>query len=175
MLDALAPESTVVDLGDVQLQFWWVTRVAAEDAGGEAWRRVPQGALVGVVHVSAGWSDIRGYSIRPGTYTLRFALQPQNGDHLGISPYREFLLMAPAAEDDSAAPVGYDDAVALSKKASRRAHPACLSLDPPEATGAPRSVTSNEFGHDVVVFTVPAGADGAPLTFGLVVRGTIEH
>ena len=38
-------------------------------------------------------SDIRGKVVKPGVYTLRYALQPQNGDHLGAAPNREFLLL----------------------------------------------------------------------------------
>ena len=82
------------------------------------------------------WSDIRGYTVRPGVYTLRFALQPQNGDHMGISPNREFLLPAPAADDLTLDPVGYDGAVALARKTSRRAHPGRNQHRPANQPGA---------------------------------------
>ena len=53
---------------------------------------------------------------------------------MGISPNREFLLPAPAADDTRrSAPSGYDGAVASGKKSSRRAHPASISIDPPSA------------------------------------------
>src|SRR5690606_4052931 len=113
-----------------------------------------------------------------GVYTLRFALQPQNGDHMGISPYREFLLPGPAAEDVSTDPAGHEGAVELAKKVSRRAHPASLSLDPPVAGGTPGTTTTSELGHQVVSLRVPTVAGGSPsgeLTFGIVVQGTIEH
>lgn len=179
--DALDPRGTIIRLGDLQLQFWWVKALALEGAGSgrSPWSQVPEGSLVGVVQASGDWSEIRGYPIRPGTYTLRFALQPQNGDHLGISPYREFLLIAPAADDRDPGPVGHDGAVDLAKKASHRAHPASLSIDPPAAPITPLTVTSSEAGHDVVIFavrTADTAADAPGLfTFGLVVRGTIEH
>ena len=126
------------------------------------------------MRLGSAWNDIRGYTIRPGVYTLRFALQPQNGDHMGISPNREFLLPAPAADDTSAAPAGYEGAVELAKKASRRAHPASISIDPPSSSASANSATSNDVGHQVVIVSIPTSA-GAPLTFGLVVEGTIEH
>lgn len=178
---ALNPRGTLVRIGGLQLQLWWVKALGLEGAGNgrSPWSQVPEGSLVGVVQASGAWSGIRGYSLRPGTYTLRFGLQPQNGDHMGISPYREFLLVAPAAADLTPAPVGHDDAVELAGKASRRSHPAVLSIDPPKTSAPPLTVTSNELGHDVVIFAVPtAGGTGEGpglFTFGLVVRGTIEQ
>src|SRR5512134_197468 len=129
---------------------------------------MPDVSLLGAMRLGTDCIDIRVYTIRPGVYTLRFALQPQNGDHMGISPHREFLLPAPAAEDTAVAPAGYDGAVALAKKASRRAHPASISIDPPVATAAPLSATTSDLGHQVVVMSVPTSA-GKPLTFGVVV------
>ena len=93
---------------------------------------------------------------------------------MGISPNREFLLPAPAAEDQTADPLGYDGAVALAKKTSRRAHPAAISIDPPAAAAEPLSATTNDLGHQIVVVRVPTSA-GAPVTFGILVTGTIEH
>jgi hypothetical protein len=54
---------------------------------------------------------------------------------MGISPNREFLLPAPAADDLTLDAVGYDGAVALARKSSRRAHPAAISIDPPQQHG----------------------------------------
>ena len=84
------------------LELWWVKAVSLEKApasGKPSWADVADGTLVGVIRVGAAWSDIRGYGMKAGVYTLRFALQPQNGDHLGVSPNREFLLVCPSALD----------------------------------------------------------------------------
>jgi hypothetical protein len=172
----LSSEVVTVTAGGNKLEFWWVKSLPLREGASAApsWADVEDGALAGVLRLSAAWSEIRGYTIRPGVYTLRFALQPQNGDHMGISPHREFLLPAPAAEDTAVAPAGYDGAVALAKKASRRAHPASISIDPPVATAAPQSTTTSDLGHQVVVMSVPTSA-GKPLIFGVVVEGTIEH
>ena len=171
----LAPQVTTVTTSTAKVEMWWVTTLPLrEGAKAPAWSEVAEGALVGAVRIGSGLNDIRGYTIRPGVYTLRFALQPQNGDHMGISPNREFLLLAPAADDTSTAPAGYDGAVELAKKAARRSHPASLSIDPPSASAPPLSATTNDLGHQVVIVSLPTSA-GAPLTFGLVVEGTIEH
>ena len=130
---ALAPEVVTVTTGTTKLEFWWVKSLPlrAGGSGAPSWADVPDGSLVGALRLGADWRDIRGLHDPAGVYTLRFALQPQNGDHMGISPNREFLLPAPAADDVSADPVGYDGAVALARKSSRRAHPASISIDPP--------------------------------------------
>ena len=173
---ALSTDVVTVTTGTAKLEFWWVKSVALRGgaSGAPSWSDVPDGSLVGALRLAANWTDIRGFTVRPGVYTLRFALQPQNGDHVGISPNREFLLPAPAADDVTADPVGYDGAVALAKKSSRRAHPASISIDPPSSTAQPLTAGTNDLGHQAVIVSVPTSA-GTPLTFGVVVQGTIEH
>jgi len=173
---ALSTEVVTVTVGTTKLEFWWAKSLALRGgaSGAPSWSDVPDGSLVGALRLGANWTDIRGYTVRPGVYTLRFALQPQNGDHLGISPNREFLLPAPAADDVTLDPVGFDGAVALAKKSSRRAHPASISIDPPSSPARPLSAATNDLGHQVVIVSVPTSG-GKPLTFGVVVEGTIEH
>jgi hypothetical protein len=173
---ALAPGSVTVKSGDLQLDLWWVKAIALTKAPetAPAWADVGDGTLVGAIRVSAQWSDIRGYVVRPGVYTLRYARQPANGDHLGVSPNREFLLMSPAAVDTTPDPVGYKGAVDLSKQTVRRAHPSALSLDPPAATGAPLSPVKTDLDLEGIVFSVPTSA-GPPVTFGVILRGAIQN
>ena len=173
---ALATEVVTVTASTTKLEFWWVKSLPlrAGGSGAPSWADVPDGSLVGALRLGTDWTDIRGYILRPGVYTLRFALQPQNGDHMGISPNREFLLPAPAADDPAIDAVGFDGAVALARKSSRRAHPASISIDPPSSASRPLSATTNELGHQVVIVSVPTSA-GQPLTFGIVVDGLIDH
>ena len=177
----LAPASASVSGAAAPLDLWWVKSIPLEKApasGKPAWADVADGTLVGVMRVGAAWSDIRGYGVKPGVYTLRFALQPQNGDHLGVSPNREFLLVGPAASDTAPDPVGYKGAVDLAKQTVRRSHPSALSLDPPSATGSPLSPVSNDLGLSGITFSVPATAAGQPagaLTFGLILKGSIQN
>jgi hypothetical protein len=174
---ALGPGSVAVKSGDVQLDLWWVKAIAlskAPEGGAPAWGDVGDGTLVGAIRVSAPWSDIRGYVVRPGVYTLRYARQPANGDHLGVSPNREFLLLSPAAVDATPDPVGYKGAVDLSKQTVRRAHPSALSLDPPAATAAALSPVKTDLDLEGIVFGVPTSA-GPALTFGLILKGTIQN
>jgi hypothetical protein len=176
----LSPEAIIVKVGDVPIQVWWVKTLPLETSpsGAPKWSDVSEGTLVGVISVGGTWHDIRGYVLKAGAYTLRFAMQPQNGDHLGVSPNREFLLLAPAAVDTSPGVVGEKGAIDLSKKAVNRAHPSALSLDPPVATRPAMSPVSNDIGLDGIVFTVPTSFQNKPvgeLSFGLILRGTIQQ
>lgn len=164
----LAPAATVV-LGDTRLDIWLVSKL--ETAGdGPGWSVVENGTLVGAVRVAGAFKDIRGKVVKPGVYTLRYGQQPQNGDHLGISTFREYLLLSPAALDPDPKVLGFDGVVAISKEVIGTAHPASLSLDPPDdAPGAVLSTYKNELGHDGVVLQI------GMLKFGLIVAGLIVH
>jgi hypothetical protein len=99
---------------------------------------IPQGALLGALRFPAKGADRRGQGIKPGVYTLRYALQPVNGDHQGVAPQRDFMLMVPAADDPGpAATPGFDDLVKLSTKASGTPHPAVLSMSSSSNTTFP--------------------------------------
>ena len=163
----LAPAARVMT-GAATLDIWLVDKL--ESAGGPGWSGVDSGTLVGALKVSGEFKEIRGKAVKPGIYTLRYGLQPQNGDHLGISTFREFLLISPAAIDTDGKVLGFDGVVALSKEVIGTAHPASLSIDPPEdAPGAVLSTYKNEHGHDGVVLQIGS------LKFGLIVSGLIVH
>jgi hypothetical protein len=103
-----------------------------------AFPTIPQGALIGVIKFPAQAADRRGQQIKAGTYTLRYSLYPVNGDHLGVAPQRDFLLMTPAADDkDPNATPSFDDLCKMSTKASGTPHPAVLSIEPPAGTNVP--------------------------------------
>jgi hypothetical protein len=89
---------------------------------------VPHGAFLGVVHFSQPWADRRGQTIKAGIYTLRYSMFPVNGDHQGVAPQRDFLLLTPVAGDaDPAGLPTFDQLVEMSRKASGTPHPAVLS------------------------------------------------
>ena len=167
----LTPAAKVI-AGAATLDIWWVQALAADGPG---WSNVESGTLVGAMRVTGAFKEIRGKVVAPGVYTLRFGMQPQNGDHLGISPFREFLVLSPAAVDTDPKMLGFDGVVELSKQVIGTSHPAALSLDPPEdAPGAVLSTYKNESGHDGIVFELPRKPAGT-IKFGLIVSGLIVH
>ncbi len=166
VVSRLTPAAKIA-LGPATLDLWLVSKL---ESTGPGWSGVDSGTLVGALRVSGEFKEIRGKVVKPGVYTLRYGLQPQNGDHLGISTFREFLLLSPAAIDKDPKVLGFDGVVALSKEVIGTAHPASLSLDPPEdAPGAVLSTYKNEHGHEGVVLQIGS------VKFGLIVSGLIVH
>ena len=167
----LQPSGVKAVVGDATLEIWWVQSIAGD--GG--WSGVESGTLIGSIRINGPFKEIRGKVVAPGVYTLRYGQQPQNGDHLGISTYRDFLLLSPAGADKDPKVLGFDGVVALSKQVIGTSHPASLSIDPPEdAPGAALSTYKNDSGHDGIVFEVPRKPAGT-IKFGLIVSGVIVH
>lgn len=174
----IAPGGVRATAGPASIDFWLVKQMPVKPgSAAPSWGDVEEGTLVGAVRLSAGYKDIRGRTIKPGVYTLRYAVQPANGDHLGVSPFRGFVLLSPAALDTDAAPRGHDGTIAISIRAVGGSHPAVWSIDPPSTTEAVLSKHSTELGHQSVVVEVPAARDGKPagaLRFGIVLVGKID-
>jgi hypothetical protein len=130
---ALAKEGVKVlkEDGSVLCEMWLA---AAEPSGGSAeqnatWAAAPQGVLLGVARFPARHADRRGQQIKPGVYTLRYGLFPMNGDHQGVEPQRDFLVLSPAAADtDASAKPSFDALMNMSRKASGTPHPLVLSF-----------------------------------------------
>jgi len=90
---------------------------------------IPQGALLGVLRFPGPGSDRRGQTIKAGVYTLRYSLQPVNGDHQGVAPQRDFMVMVPLADDTKTDAISnIEDLMKMSRKASGTPHPAILSM-----------------------------------------------
>lgn len=170
----LSADGVKVTAGAATLEFWWVSTLPVTGSGSASWSQVAEGVIVGAVRVNGTFKEIRGKTVKPGVYTLRYGLQPQNGDHLGASPFREYLLLSPAAADSDPKPLGFEGTVALSKQTVGASHPATLSLDPPVATPAVLSVVTNDLDHKGVVCEVKTSSGGS-LRFGLILIGLIEH
>lgn len=170
----LADGGTCAQVGEASLTFWWVKALplAPDASGALEWAKVAEGALVGAVQISTNFRDIRGRTIKPGLYTLRYGIQPANGDHLGVSPYRDFLLLSPAAVDQDPAPTGHDGTIEMSKQTIGGSHPGPWMLDPPTTGEAVLSTGRTDMGFAYVVFELPSAA-GA-LRFGLVLVGKVE-
>lgn len=162
----------------VALTFWWVKSLPLkEGSGAPMWSQVAEGTIVGAVRIAGPQKDMRGRRVKqPGVYVLRYGIQPQNGDHLGVSPFRDFLLLVPAALDTSAEPVSHDKLVELSPRSISvsEAHPAVLSLDPPMTSEEALKIHTNNAGHKAVVFEVPTSREGQALRFGLILIGEIK-
>ena len=86
------------------------------------------GQLIGLVHFGRRGSEFRDQTISSGWYTLRFGLQPTDGNHEGTSPTRDFLLLVEAEQDDLPENWDADALNEASAEAAGSSHPAMLCL-----------------------------------------------
>ena len=185
--DALAPpvrklldeQALVVRDGDAEVMtVWFRTEIPAKATAeqvknGLTYREIPEGTLVGAVRFPAKFTDFRKQEIAAGVYTLRFAVQPDIGDHTGTSPHPDFCLMCPAKEDKDADAVEKKKLIEVSSLVNEGRHPAVLLMWPNNGTDAGVKVVSK--GDGVYVATVKravaAGEQKATLGFAITVAG----
>ena len=144
-----------------------------KDSQDVIYTQLGESTLVGVLHFPKSGSDFRGQAIPAGFYTLRYALIPNDGNHLGVAPNRDFLLLIPAASDtDPGATFKFQDLVALSRTATGTKHPGPLSLVQPD--GAAPVVSKDDQDHWIFSASLKL-ASGEDLPFSLVVKGVAQQ
>jgi hypothetical protein len=128
------------------------------------------GELMGVIHFPRKAGDFRGQEIPSGVYTLRYALQPEDGNHIGTSETRDFLLMLPVAADTAAKPLDKDLLFKLSKEAAETTHPAMLSLLPAKAGAASTPAMEHDEARELWSVRAAGKATAAGKTNDLVIQ-----
>jgi hypothetical protein len=97
------------------------------------------GELIGVLQYASEGHDYRDQPIAKGLYTLRYGLQPVNGDHLGVSTFRDYLLLLPAAKDTKSDLPPRKQLEQRSAESAGTSHPAVLLLQG-ASTGASKTI-----------------------------------
>jgi len=116
---------------------WWVKAAPAikpTGSGGDVLvNNIQVGTLVGLLQfLSKDAEDARDQKLKAGFYTMRYGQIPQDGNHMGASQYRDFLLLSPLAADTQLDKVlSFDDLVNLSRRSTGTGHPAVMSLVAP--------------------------------------------
>ncbi len=166
-------------LGEIWLAKAIAGQASPASSGDVIYGSIDPGAFVGVLHYPGAGSDFRGQAIKSGYYSLRYDLIPQDGNHMGVSQYRDFLLLVPVAQDtDPTKPLKFEDAVKLSRAASGTGHPAILSLDP--ADGAPGTLPGafkDDSGNWAIAAKTqvkPGGGAATDLTMVIVLVGKYQ-
>ena len=136
---------------------------------GLTYREIPDGTLIGVVQFDKPFVDFRKQEIKAGVYTLRFAVQPDTGDHTGTAPHVEFVLLVPADQDRDAEPLEAKSLVKLSIKVLGGDHPAVMLLFPQTAKVQKPVVVSKSDGVQVVTMLRKVTADGEDSTLGFAI------
>jgi len=153
------------------------SKPASTDKGLDA---LKQASLLGVVSVGKATRDYRDDPLPSGVYTMRFALQPQDGNHLGTAEYLYFAVLTPAKLD--AKLDGITDYKALVKASSKETstdHPMVLSLRPATSEeGESPKLNEPAPEHKSVRVKIPAKGPGADektsLVFEVVYQGVTK-
>jgi len=106
-----------------------------------------EGELLGVLQLVSEGHDYRDQTIAKGVYTLRYGLQPVNGDHLGVSPFRDYALLLPATKDKSIASLPRKQLETQSAESAGSSHPAVffmLAVPPSAAAKSPSMIHDEE-------------------------------
>ena len=133
------------------------------------------GEFVGVIHFPQKATDYRAQAVKPGYYTLRYAQIPQDGNHMGVSTYRDFLLMSPVATDtqpDQVLP--FDALVKQSRMTTGTGHPAILMLDPASQSGTFPAATADDQGNWTLQVKLDTNGQPAQLPFAVVLVGQYQ-
>lgn len=171
----------VSENGRPALEVWLVNDLplhAKPTSPAKALDAVKTATLLGAVRVPADRRDYRDDELRAGVYTLRLALQPQDGNHLGTSEFLYFGVLTSAKHDTT--PGGIADYKTLVKASSRETstdHPVILSLRPPSASGETPRILQPAPEHQSVLVKVPATAAGEKtvVLFEIVCEGRAKH
>ncbi len=111
---------------------------------------IPHGALLAVLRYPEQAQDRRGQTIKSGLYTARISFFPPDGNHQGVAPQRDFLILSLGSDDtDAKATPDYDTLMAASMEASGTPHPLALSIWKADASTFEPGV--KEDGEDLVL------------------------
>jgi hypothetical protein len=152
-------------------ELWFATSLPAGAKSGEesvSLPAIPHGAFLGIARFPAQAQDRRGNPIKAGVYAMRYSLYPTDGNHMGVAPQRDFVILIPVDKDKPPAEMlNYEGLMALSREANGNPHPSILSLAP--STGEKLPSLKKEADHD---WTLHIKIGGMPVA--LIVAGKAE-
>jgi hypothetical protein len=159
-------------------EFWWRREIPLKPkADAKSLSSIAETTLLGIVSVGKGQRDYKDNEIPEGTYTVRFGLQPQDGDHLGSAEYPYFTVLIPVKSDTEVNGIKtYKAMVKASGKDTSTGHPIVLSLRPASSGDAESpKLTEPAPEQKCVRIKIPAKAPDADqptnIVFELVYKG----
>ncbi len=165
----------------LRYEFWFAKSIAlTEAADGKELENIPQITLLGAAQVQDVENlDFREDEVLPGVYTMRYGLQPEDGNHLGTSPHPYFAILIPAERDQKLGGIAdHDDMVDRSMEDTAGVHPYILAMQPLPADAPTEAPAVGEGEHDwqYVVLELPGTVDGkaTPFKIALVFEGIGE-
>ena len=165
----------VLDKDGTPLVSVWLAKsvkTSKKEVEGANYPQLEPSSFVGVITFDSEGKDLRGQSIAKGTYSLRYALLPSDGNHMGVAPNRDFLLLLALSSDSDPATIYSEKQLyRASGKVAGTGHPAVLSLIAED--GKPGTVSTSAEGY-VVLHVSLTTSDGA-LPIALIVKGVAQQ
>ena len=163
-------------------EFWLRSELplsAAPENSSKSLDAVKQAALIGAVRLGSDLRDYRDDEMAAGLYTIRFGLQPNDGNHLGTAEFSYFAVLIPSKYDAKLEGIAdYKAMVKASSKDTSTEHPLILSLRPvADAKGTFPSLTEPAPSHKCVRVRVPgkSGDAKSEVVFDLVFEGKAKE
>jgi hypothetical protein len=160
--------------GQATLDLWLRKEVPLKNAS-PTLNSIPEAALVGAIVLHTTVEDYKGNNIPKGTYTARFAQQPQDGDHLGTAEHTTFLVLVPvSADQELAAFTKYTPLVKASGKIIPSGHPAVINLRSLSKADAAPTIVEPAAEHRALRLKIPGktgSGEKAEIAFDLVFEG----
>lgn len=120
-------------------EFWFVKDLPLRgfaDTTKKTMDKIEEISLLGAAIVyenKADYTDFREDPLDPGLYVMRLSLQPQDGNHLGTSPFDTFAILVPYQKDAEVLEfMDPEIMVEIASEDTPAEHPAVLSLQPLE-------------------------------------------
>jgi len=155
------------------LDFWLGRAVPVQPATESLQLRYTElraGTLVGAVKVHEGGADFKNQKYPAGVFTMRYGVQPEDGDHQGTSDTKDYLLLSPAAADAKPGGMSMEDLVKQSCKVVGRKHPAVIYLVRSETAAKAPAVARDE-ARNLFILECETGTSAGRLRLGIVVLG----
>lgn len=167
--------------GNPFVEFWLRREVPVSSPhsgakGAILYPEIQEGEFIGAVRFPGEWYDYRDQVVNPGAYTIRYGLQPVNGDHLGVSTYRDYVLLLVGGQDKEPAPIAQMPLEDRSAEAAGSNHPAVMMLLPaPDGSAADGAEVVEDAANDRwgVALPVPLKAEGSEGTETLPIQFVI--
>ena len=178
----LTPTGISVYRGETRkiCDIWLFKELAVKSfkAQGDVIYPLQPGQMVGVIRYPRRGSDFRDNDIETGIYTLRYAQQPVDGDHVGTSPTRDFLLLLHADKDKALDPLDFKKLAEQSAEVSGTNHPSLLSLQNVQGDVKPPAIRTNvekDWWILRLASTLKAGDETRSLALEIIVVGTASE
>src|SRR5262245_29957835 len=161
--------------GEPFCEIWFSKSVPTKkgEVAGANFGQIGEGTLIAIVKFSSDVTDYRGQGLKPGFYTFRYGLILEDGNHLGVSLNRDFLLASPIDNDkDPAVQLKPEEFQQLSRNSTGTGHPSVWSLVKAGSNEGLPKIVKDSSEHVILEVKIPTGSGDQAI--GLVLIGKAE-